>query len=212
MRGRFLVLLRHGATDWSEDARFTSSTDVDLSERGTEQARAAARVVATSGLPWSRVISSPAKRARATADIIAAELTPAIPRTDDDRLREIDFGPFEGSTVPEIERGGFADAFARWRHRQRPLYPRGAEPFEEAAGRARAVFEEVRNNETGALLVGHGYLWRLMIACCVLDMPLGNLRRLRFDTGRFAVVEFEDEMPRLTLFNVTDLRAVASPR
>lgn len=208
MNGSVLVLLRHGATEWSEDARFTSRTDVGLSAGGVIEAESAAAAVASANLSWSRILSSPAARALATAELVAAHLGGLRPVVDE-RLREVDFGPFEGTTVAEAETGELAEAFAQWRRREGPSFPAGAETFRDAAKRAQAVFDDLRRSDGNILVVGHGYSLRLMIAECVLAMPLPEMRRLRLDTGRFAVIRFEDDVPRLWLFNVADL-ALAS--
>src|ERR1700746_1881509 len=83
------ILLRHGDTRLSPEHRFSGVRDLPLSAAGTRQARAAARRLAT-GAPIDAVVSSPLRRAVATAAIAAGGLglTPAI----DEHLRETDFG------------------------------------------------------------------------------------------------------------------------
>src|SRR3954468_19309435 len=58
-----LVLVRHGESTWNAEQRLQGSRDPPLSERGREQARAAARVVAALGLPAERSVSSDLSRA-----------------------------------------------------------------------------------------------------------------------------------------------------
>ena len=57
-----LVLLRHGETEWSRDRKHTSRTDLDLTDRGREQARLAAQTLEHLGLDNPLVVSSPRRR------------------------------------------------------------------------------------------------------------------------------------------------------
>ena len=100
-----LYLVRHGQTENSRRKAYSGRADVALTERGREQARAAARQLAGAGV--DAVICSPLSRARDTAQAIA-DATGA-PLTIDERLTEIDYGDFEG-----LDR---AEASARLGHR-----------------------------------------------------------------------------------------------
>ena len=58
-----LVLLRHGESTWNKENRFTGWTDVDLSERGREEARAAGRLLREGGYAFDLAYTSVLKRA-----------------------------------------------------------------------------------------------------------------------------------------------------
>ena len=95
------MLMRHGETVWNAEHRFTTRTDVELSAAGLEQAAEAARALSAVGI--DRVFASPLSRARRTAELIAAAQATDCPVLVDERLTEIDAGPFEGMTSAEIE-------------------------------------------------------------------------------------------------------------
>ena len=61
---RKLVLVRHGQSTWNLENLFTGWTDVDLTEQGREEARAAGRLLREQGLDFSRAFTSVLKRAR----------------------------------------------------------------------------------------------------------------------------------------------------
>jgi len=63
------IIVRHGETEWSRDRKHTSTTDLDLTERGREEARLAALTLEHLGLDNPLVISSPRQRALATAEL-----------------------------------------------------------------------------------------------------------------------------------------------
>src|SRR5438552_19149317 len=94
------VLLRHGDTRLSSEHRFIGLRDLPLSANGTRQAQAAACRLAT-GAPIDAMISSPLRRAVATAAIAAGEL--GLTAVIDDDLRETDFGDWDGFTLGEIQ-------------------------------------------------------------------------------------------------------------
>jgi probable phosphoglycerate mutase len=194
------VLVRHGATTWNTEGRFTTRTDVELSPEGVEQAEAAARGFAA--VVVDRVICSPLRRAAATGEAIAAAAPGRPPVTIDERLREIDAGPFEGLTGPEIEAGPLAAAFHRWRSETDPVWPDGAEPYESAVARARSFFNDVRHLPGTTVAATHGSLARVLVTAILLGVAPGLHRRMWLDHCHCVVVALGESPPRLTALNV----------
>jgi glucosyl-3-phosphoglycerate phosphatase len=95
---RRLVLLRHGLTPWNEERRFQGHADIELTETGHLQAKAAAGTLA--GLEPTAVWSSDLLRAAQTAEYVAAAT--GLTLETDPRLREIHVGDFQGLTHPEV--------------------------------------------------------------------------------------------------------------
>src|SRR5690242_18043718 len=93
-----LILVRHGQTSWSLTGRHTGRTDIPLTPRGEESAKALAGPLAARRIAVT--FTSPAQRARRTAEL--AGLTGA--RVDDD-LAEWDYGGYEGRTSAGIQEG-----------------------------------------------------------------------------------------------------------
>ncbi len=94
-----LYLVRHGQTEWWLSGRHTGSTDIPLTARGKDEARAL--------LPWLRplqfgfVLTSPLQRARQTCELVGlgqqAEIEPD--------LAEWDYGDYEGKLSSDIRQG-----------------------------------------------------------------------------------------------------------
>ncbi len=93
------LLLRHGQTELSVQKRFSGTGDQPLTEHGRLQAAAAAARLATSGA--TAVVSSPVRRARETAELVAAALDVEV--AFEPGLRETDFGDWEGYTFAEVQ-------------------------------------------------------------------------------------------------------------
>ncbi|MGQ0512070.1 MAG: 2,3-diphosphoglycerate-dependent phosphoglycerate mutase [Betaproteobacteria bacterium] len=97
-----LVLLRHGESDWNRENRFTGWTDVDLSERGVEEARAAGRLLRAEGWTFDLAYTSVLKRAIRTLNLALEELDQLwIPVTKDWRLNERHYGALQGLNKAE---------------------------------------------------------------------------------------------------------------
>ena len=95
-----LYLVRHGETDWNAAGRLLSFTDAPLNGRGEAQASALALELA--GVRWDRAVSSPLVRARRTAELVLNASAGAPVLEVDERLREVDFGPYEGWTEAQL--------------------------------------------------------------------------------------------------------------
>jgi 2,3-bisphosphoglycerate-dependent phosphoglycerate mutase len=92
-----LVLLRHGESLWNKENRFTGWTDVDLSERGIEEAKEAGRLLKEQGYTFDVAFTSVLKRAIRTLWIVLDEMDLMwIPVHRDWRLNERHYGGLQG--------------------------------------------------------------------------------------------------------------------
>lgn len=98
-----LVLLRHGESLWNKENRFTGWTDVDLSERGIEEARAAGRILRQEGYVFDVAFSSVLKRAIRTLWLVQDEMDLMwIPVQLSWRLNERHYGALQGLNKAEM--------------------------------------------------------------------------------------------------------------
>lgn len=92
-----LILLRHGQSEWNLSNRFTGWTDVELSDRGREEAREAGRLMLKAGLKPEFYFTSYLKRAIHTLQIAASEMDRDwVPVTKDWHLNERHYGALQG--------------------------------------------------------------------------------------------------------------------
>ena len=97
-----LVLLRHGESTWNKENRFTGWTDVDLSDRGREEAAAAGRLLKEGGYSFDIAYTSVLKRAIRTLGISLDTMDLLwIPVTKDWRLNERHYGALQGLNKAE---------------------------------------------------------------------------------------------------------------
>jgi len=97
-------LLRHGQTEWNLLKKIQGSADSPLSSAGREHCRQWAKVL--DGCRWARILASDQGRARETVAILNSQWR--VPESFDPRLREQNWGEWEGLTIPTIEKE-FAD-------------------------------------------------------------------------------------------------------
>jgi ribonuclease H / adenosylcobalamin/alpha-ribazole phosphatase len=179
------ILLRHGDTRLSPEHRFSGLSDEPLSAAGSRQVSAAAQRLAR-GSPIDAIVSSPLKRAAATAAIVADELGLA-PATDDD-LRETDFGEWEGFTFSEIQ-DRWPAAVDAWQHDPQQAPP-GGESFADTARRVNRACERILRDHQGETVLVVSHITPIKILLCrALGIPL--LTMYRFYLGSACINEIQ---------------------
>ena len=181
-------LVRHGETEWSRDGRHTSVTDLPLTDRGERQGAALRERLA--GTTFDRVVSSPLRRARATAAL--AGFDPGDVTVDDD-LHEWRYGDYEGITSSQIQEG--VPGWTVWTH---PVP--GGESGDTVAERCDAVIRRCRGRGGRTLLVAHGHLLRVLAARWV-DEPYAFGRHLHLDTATVSVLGDDRGAPAIARWN-----------
>jgi alpha-ribazole phosphatase/probable phosphoglycerate mutase len=192
-----LVLVRHAEPSEDVRGRCYGRLDVGLSERGREQAEIAAEKLMALGP--AAIYVSPLRRARETAAPFAARrnLSPIV----DERLREIDFGAFEGLTWEEA-RSRDPAVYDAWMTRPTTVTFPGGESWTALRERALAVRHEIvtRHAASTVALVTHGGVTRALLAHA---LGLGDAHVFRVDQayGAISVVDEIDGTPVVRLLN-----------
>lgn len=188
-----IYLVRHGETEWNRAARLQGQLDSPLTERGRAQARAAGRTMARLGLAGAPISVSPLGRARATAALLAEEVTLG-PITYEPRLQEVALGGWEGLTCEAIA-AAHPQLVNGWSgHGYGFLSPDG-EGFDRAAARVEAWLAE---QEGRRVAVAHGMIGRVLRAVCTgipreraMAEPLPQNVIWRFRDGEMTVFPAE---------------------
>ncbi|BBZ34801.1 acid phosphatase [Mycolicibacterium confluentis] len=187
-----LVLLRHGETEWSKSGQHTSTTDLDLTEYGREQAGLAALAVAHLGLEDAVVFSSPRRRALATAELAGLTVSEVLPG-----LAEWDYGDYEGQTTHDIRTQ--TPGWLLWTHG----CP-GGESVSDVSRRADAAIELALDTmrERDVVFVGHGHFSRSIVTRWV-EQPLSEGARYGFGPASLAVCGFDYGLRQLKSLGLT---------
>jgi len=182
-----VVLVRHGETEWSSSGRHTSYTDVALTRRGSDQARALAGRL--SEFDFSLVLTSPRARARMTCEF--AGLAARAEVTDD--LAEWNYGEYEGRTTESIR-----DEVPGW-----TIFNGGApggETPDEVAARADRVLARAFDAGGVVALFSHGHFLRVLGARWI-GQPAAAGAWLGLDTATLSAIGHEREQRVLRVWN-----------
>ncbi|PIN69458.1 2,3-diphosphoglycerate-dependent phosphoglycerate mutase [Candidatus Woesearchaeota archaeon CG11_big_fil_rev_8_21_14_0_20_43_8] len=134
-----LVLVRHGESTWNKENRFTGWTDVDLSEKGVQEAISAGEELKKAGFLFDIIFTSVLKRATHTMDLIIDVMgIKGIPIEYNWRLNERHYGALQGLNKKETAQKHGEDQVKIWRRsydirppaleRDDPRYP-GNDPL-----------------------------------------------------------------------------------
>ncbi len=109
----YLVLVRHGESEWNAKGIWTGWTDVDLTEKGRKEAKLAAQLIRN--MPIALAFTSDLKRAKETWNIIQQALgLENVRATASAALRERDYGNFDGMYKDEVEKEYGQELFQKW--------------------------------------------------------------------------------------------------
>jgi broad specificity phosphatase PhoE len=172
-----VYLVRHGETAWSITGQHTGLTDLALTSRGEEQARALAPRL--EALRFDYVLSSPLRRALRTCELAGF----AGPARLDPELVEWDYGDYEGCTLAEI-------------HRESPEWELfrdgcpGGESVAQITDRVDRVLSRLRTLEGNVLIFSSGHVLRVLAARWI-DSTASLGRRLVLDPACVCVLGYD---------------------
>ncbi|MEE1022409.1 MAG: 2,3-diphosphoglycerate-dependent phosphoglycerate mutase [Muribaculaceae bacterium] len=217
-----IILLRHGQSQWNLENRFTGWTDVDLSEKGREEARQAGEKIIAAGIEPRYFFTSYLKRAIHTLQIAADAMDRAwVPVVKDWHLNERHYGALQGlnkadtakkygdeqvhvwrrsfdvlppALAPDDERNPAREAkYASLTADELPL----AESLKSTIERVRPCWEEliapaVRLYDT-VLVAAHGNSLR-GLAMMLLHISPEEVMKLEIPTGSPWILELDDKL------------------
>ncbi len=193
---RYLVLVRHGQSEYNASNRFTGWRDPPLTEKGIQEAHDVAVQLRSLDLRFDAAFSSALDRARRTTDIILADLDAGqLPVTADAALNERDYGELAGLNKAEAgERWGEAQ-IQQWRRSYQEAPP-GGESLRDTMARAlpfylRCILPTVMRGQH-ALVVAHGNSLRALVMA--LDgLSFKDITRVEIATGEVLVYELNSD-------------------
>ena len=193
------VLLRHGQTPMSVQKRYAGRSDAPLTDVGVQQAAAAAKRLASSGI--AVIMTSPLLRTVQTAQEVAAVTGAAV--ITDDGFRETDFGAWEGLTFTEVRERWPAE-LATWLA-DPAVAPPGGESFTDVSARVSAALHRVLGARAGqtVLIVSHVTPIKTLVAAALLAPPAA-LYRMHLDVAALSAIDWYADGPAvLRSFNDT---------
>lgn len=169
-----IYFIRHGETAWNAAGRFQGSKDIPLNDLGRTQAVHAGDILGdlvarNDHTPDALAfVASPLMRARVTMELVRTELgLPPDGFALDDRLREIAYGDWEGSTLPEM-RTSHPDLFAERERDKWHVSPPGGESYASVTQRMRRWHDSLTAD---TVAVSHGGTARALMMAVGVATP-----------------------------------------
>ena len=191
-----IYLARHGETAWSLTGQHTGLTDLPLTERGEQNARALGERLI--GLNFAKVFTSPLQRAARTCELAGFG---AVAEVDRDLL-EWNYGQYEGRRTAEI-------------HTEHPEWelfrdgcPGGESP-DQVGARADRVLSALRGVRADGLLFSSGHFLRVLTACW-LGLASAAGRYLLLSTASLSALGYEHNLSQLEIRLWNDTRHVGT--
>jgi probable phosphoglycerate mutase len=192
-------LLRHGDTEHTSRKLFSGSGGADppLTSTGTAQATAAGRALTDRGVDV--VVSSPMRRARETADVVATALRLSVSEIEE--LRECAFGEWEGHSFAEV-RERWPEELAAWLASP-SVAPPGGESFDAVGRRVRRARDKLiaRHPGKSILVVSHVTPIKTLVRLS-LGAPASSLYRMELSSASLSEIQwYGDGNASLRRFN-----------
>ena len=202
-----LILVRHGETHWNKDGLVQGgASDIELNDTGREQAGRLAAFLKNE--PVIAILSSPLRRAIATAEVIAGQHQ--LPVEIDEGLKELKVGDLEGMSISNLRTTFTRFLLQWWQDGEATKLPNG-ESLVDLQQRVWKVIEGLLekhktnpelNKDATAVVVSH-YFVTLAIILKALNLPLDYFIKFKLDLGGVSILEFRDYGARLVTFNNT---------
>jgi broad specificity phosphatase PhoE len=169
-----IYYIRHGETAWNVEGRLQGALDVPLNDLGRRQATKSgnilAELLARDGRDKSSLsfVASPLGRARSTMELVRSILKlPPDEYSLDNRLREIGYGVWEGSTLAEMQAAD-PELFAKRQTAKWTMAPEGGETYAMVQLRMRDWYDSLLLD---TVAVAHGGTARALMVALGLETP-----------------------------------------
>src|SRR6195952_4768440 len=169
-----IYYIRHGETEGNAEGRLQGAQDIPLNDLGRRQAAHAGGILTglftRDGQSEASIafVASPLGRARSTMEVVRATLgLPPRHYSIDDRLREIGYGQWEGSTLKEMQASD-PEVFARRQADKWTVSPPGGESYASVQLRMRDWYDSV---QADTVAVAHGGTARALMVALGIETP-----------------------------------------
>ena len=187
-----LYLVRHGETDWNIESKIQGQTDIELNERGRQQAEEFAARIAGGDYQVDSIYTSSKRRALETARIIGAALK--IEPKVQPGLEEICLGKWEGYTWKQVKEL-FWDEYQLWRDNRRYQEPPLGESYQQLLDRLLPAIHEITQKEKGNVLVVTHSAVIMTLLSYIYDTPFEDMAK-NYKTGNAGIVELDVDLLR----------------
>lgn len=193
-KNNFLVLVRHGQSEWNEKNLFTGWKNPTLTEQGVEEARKAGSKIKSINLDFDLHFTSELLRAQITGEIIQREIDQQIKTIKNIALNERDYGDLSGLNKDEARKKWGEKQVHLWR-RSYDTPPPGGESLRDTSDRVIPYFKKTIKPELemkkNILITAHGNSLRALIKN-IEDITAADIVKLEIATGEPIIYSFSN--------------------
>ena len=193
-KNNFLVLVRHGQSEWNEKNLFTGWKNPTLTEQGVEEARKAGSKIKSINLDFDLHFTSELLRAQITGEIIQREIDQQIKTIKNIALNERDYGDLSGLNKDEARKKWGEKQVHLWR-RSYDTPPPGGESLKDTSERVIPYFKKTIKPELemkkNILITAHGNSLRALIKN-IEDITAADIVKLEIATGEPIIYSFSN--------------------
>ncbi|MDC3012323.1 2,3-bisphosphoglycerate-dependent phosphoglycerate mutase [SAR86 cluster bacterium] len=193
-KNNFLVLVRHGQSEWNEKNLFTGWKNPTLTEQGVEEARKAGSKIKSINLDFDLHFTSELLRAQITGEIIQREIDQQIKTIKNIALNERDYGDLSGLNKDEARKKWGEKQVHLWR-RSYDTPPPGGESLKDTSDRVIPYFKKTIKPELemkkNILITAHGNSLRALIKN-IEDITAADIVKLEIATGEPIIYSFSN--------------------
>jgi len=184
-----LYILRHGQSLWNAENRFTGWKDIDLSDKGVQEATYVADIIKNSGIQVEHIFTSDLTRAKETGQIIKTNLQLCVPFESTSLLNERNYGDFSGMNKNEVklEKG---EDFVHTLRRSYTYKPENGESLKDVVKRVSAFME--RDIPDNSLIVAHGNTLRALFVHLGIKFP-DNIEFFEVPTCQLIAIDLKSK-------------------
>jgi 2,3-bisphosphoglycerate-dependent phosphoglycerate mutase len=182
----YLVLVRHGQSEWNALGKWTGWQDVSLTDQGRNEAQKAAKALASSGVDLQKAYTSKLKRAQQTLDEIKNQLNKTdIETVEHSSLNERHYGDYTGMNKWEAQKSMGDEAFLQVRRAWDHPLPNG-ETLKDVHSRVMPYYETTiladLKNGKNVIIAAHGNSLRALVKH-LESIPDDEVHKLEIGTG-----------------------------
>ncbi len=190
----YLVLVRHGQSAWNQLGQWTGLTDVELTEKGRQEARAAAKTL--EGITFGAAHTSNLKRAQHTLEEILRQLgQTTLEAKAHPALNERDYGLLTGKNKWQVKAEHGEEQFTKWRRGWNEPIPEG-ETLKDVHDRAVAYYNQHIKADLRAghnvIVAAHGNTLRALVKY-LENIAENDISGLEIGTGEVYLYQIDDQ-------------------
>lgn len=184
-----LYFIRHGQTDWNLEGKIQGSCDIELNEAGKIQAEELGNKILNNKYKFSKIYSSPQRRAVETAEILSKLANVEYILLDG--LKEINLGKWEGLSWAEVN-DKYLMEYKKWYVNRRYTKPPKGESYEKMLQRVlTSIHKIIRENSDDVVIVTHSAVI-MCIQCYLSNTPFEKMTK--FKTENTSITEIDSDL------------------